>query len=105
MTPQSQAIEFPAPGIVPYRGGCVTEPALFALDYLVHWRANVAVRGVVHEDVPVLAFLRDVERAPEAFGVTAAEARVARERFLDGAGQALEAEGGQRAWLAKEFGL
>ena len=103
MTPAEPAIRFPSPGLVPYRGGCVTEPALFALDHLVNWRADVTVRGVRHADVNVLSFLRDVLHAPQAHGVTHEDALEARARFLEGAGQALEAEGGQRAWLVREL--
>ena len=97
------AIHFPSPGMVPYRGGCVTEPAFFALDYLVNWRADVTVNGEVHPDTPVLALLKAVAADPQRYGVSAGQAQAARERFLEQAGQTLEQEGGQRAWLEKEF--
>ena len=97
------AISFPSPGIAPYKGGCVTEPAFFALDYLVHWRADVTVNGEVHSDTPVLALLKAIAADPQSYGVSAGQAQAARERFLEQAGQTLEQEGGQRVWLEKEF--
>lgn len=101
--PQSGAIRFPSPGVSPYKGGCVTEPAFFALDYLVNWRADVTVDRQLHRGVQVLTLLKAVLADPEAHGVSAEEAQAAKERFLEQAGQALVQEGGQRAWLEKEF--
>ncbi|MBB5233453.1 hypothetical protein [Deinococcus budaensis] len=98
------AVSFPAPGRIPYPGGCVLEPGPYALDYLLNWRADVTVRGVSHADTPVFALLRDLLADPAAHGLTPAEAGAARDRFLALAGQALEAEGGDPAWLAREFG-
>lgn len=103
MTPATDAIRFPSPGIAPYKGGCVTEPAFFALDHLVHWRADVTVGEQLHPDTPVLELLKAVLADPQRYGVSAEAARAARDRFLDQAGQALEQEGGQRAWLEREF--
>ncbi|WP_407570763.1 hypothetical protein [Deinococcus altitudinis] len=107
MTPSpvtsTDAIFFPSPGIAPYKGGCVTEPAFFALDYLVNWRADVMVGGTMHPGAPVLPLLKAVLADPQAYGVSAADAQAARGRFLDQAGQALVQEGGQRTWLEKEF--
>ncbi|GGJ60789.1 hypothetical protein [Deinococcus aquiradiocola] len=103
MTQTQDAVRFPSPSIVPYRGGCVTEPAFFALDYLVKWRADVTVGGQAFTDVEVLPLLREVLADPARYGVSAADAEAARERFLDQAGQALVQEGGQRAWLEREF--
>ena len=107
MTPspdlQTEAIRFPSPGTLPYKGGCVTEPAFFALDYLVNWRADVTVSGTLHADTPVLPLLKAVLANPQAYGVSAEDAQAAKGRFLDQAGQALVQEGGQRAWLGKEF--
>lgn len=99
----AHAISFPSPGIVPYKGGCVTEPAFFALDYLANWRADVTVNGKLHPDAPVLALLKAIAADPQSYGVSARQAQAARERFLEQAGQTLEQEGGQRAWLEKEF--
>ncbi len=99
----TSAISFPSPGTVPYRGGCVTEPAFFALDYLVNWKADVTVNGEVHTDTPVLELLKAIAADPQSYGVSAGQAQAARERFLEQAGQTLEQEGGQRAWLEKEF--
>ncbi len=98
------AITFPSPGLSPYKGGCVTEPAFFALDYLVHWTADVTVGGQLHRGTGVLDLLKLIVADPANYGVSPAEAQAARERFLDQAGQTLEQEGGQRAWLEKEFG-
>ena len=96
-------VVFPAPPNPRYPGGCTLEPAAFALDFLVHWRADVRVGPVVHQDVVVLDVLRDVTRDPLKFGVTAEAARAAKERFLEWAGQVLEREGGDVRWLEREF--
>ncbi len=101
--PQTEAVRFPSPGIAPYKGGCVTEPAFFALDYLVNWKADVTVGGTLHADTPVLPLLKAVLADPQAYGVSAGDAQAAKERFLDQAGQTLIQEGGQQAWLEKEF--
>lgn len=99
----SATIEFPSPPPPVYPGGCTLEPAPFALDFLVKWRADVRVAGRAFTDVVVLDLLRDVGRDPAAFGVTPDVARGARERFVRLAGQALEREGGDAAWLEREF--
>ena len=99
----TDAIRFPSPGITPYKGGCVTEPAFFALDHLVNWKADVTVGGSLHPGAPVLPLLKAVLADPQAYGVSSGDAQAARQRFLDQAGQALVQEGGQRAWLEKEF--
>lgn len=103
--PVYMSITFPSIGRIPYGGGCVTEPALFALNYLLTYRADLQVGGQTLPQVPVADTLKDVLARPEHYGVSAAQARDAVERFLAQAGEALEAEGGQRGWLAKEFGL
>ncbi|ANE43731.1 hypothetical protein [Deinococcus puniceus] len=97
------AVTFPAPNRIPYPGGCVLEPGPYALDYLLKWRADVIIGGTVHADMPVFPLIRALLADPAAHGVTQAEAEAARERFLEVAGQALTAEGGQLAWLAREF--
>lgn len=96
-------VSFPSPGLVPYRGGCVTEPAFFALDHLVNWRADVTVAGQLYPGAPVLPLLKAILADPAAYRVSAEQARAAQARFLEQAGQTLEQEGGQRAWLEKEF--
>lgn len=98
------AVVFPAPGRIPYPGGCVLEPGPYALDYLLKWRADVTVRGERQADTPVFERLRALLADPAAHGLTHAEAEAARDRFVALAGQALEAEGGDPAWLAREFG-
>lgn len=98
------AITFPAPGRIPYPGGCVLEPGPYALDFLLRWRADVTVAGQVHADTPVFPLLREVLADPARHGVTRGEAEAARDRFLTLAGQALAAEGGDPAWLEREFG-
>ncbi|WP_161880297.1 hypothetical protein [Deinococcus alpinitundrae] len=100
MTP---TITFRAPGLVPYTGGCVTEPAFFALDYLVHYRSDMQVGEQRLHEVNVLETLRAVLADPAAHGLSRTDAEAARERFLEQAGQALVAQGGQVAWLEKEF--
>ena len=104
MSAQTEGISFAAPGLVPYLGGCVTEPAFFALDYLVHYRADVTVGGRLYPDAEVLALLKNVLAQPHTYGVTLQAAQAASVRFVEQAGQALEAEGGQVAWLEKELG-
>ncbi|MGI8747759.1 MAG: hypothetical protein ACR2J4_05330, partial [Deinococcus sp.] len=69
------AISFPSPSIVPYPGGCVTEPAFFALDYLVKWRSDVTVGGEMHRDTPVLPLLRALLADPAGHGVSLEEAQ------------------------------
>lgn len=98
------AVTFPAPRRIPYPGGCVLEPGPYALDYLLRWPAAIRVHGRDLGEQPVYPFLKGLLADPAAHGVTTAEAAAARDRFLDVAGQALEAEGGQRAWLVREFG-
>ncbi|WP_034384689.1 hypothetical protein [Deinococcus sp. YIM 77859] len=97
------AVTFPAPGLIPYPGGCVLEPGPYALDYLLRWRADVTVNGEVYPQTPVFPLLRELLANPAAHGLTAAQAQAARDRFLTLAGQALAAEGGDPAWLAREF--
>ena len=102
---EADSISFPSPGIVPYKGGCVTEPAFFALDHLVNWKADVMVAGQLHKQTPVLPLLKAILANPAAYRVTAGQASAAQARFLEQAGQTLEQEGGQRAWLEKEFAV
>ncbi|PNY82694.1 hypothetical protein [Deinococcus koreensis] len=97
------AITFPAPPRIPYPGGCVLEPGPYALDYLLKWPADITVNGQLHSGEPVYPFLRSLLADPAAHGVTQADAEAARDRFLNLAGQALQAEGGDPAWLAREF--
>jgi len=104
MTPPEPAVRFPAPGRIPYPGGCALEPGPYALDFLLKWRADVSVGGARHSGVPVFELLRDLLADPAAHGLTRADAEAARDRFLTLAGQALAAEGGDPAWLAREFG-
>lgn len=97
------AVVVPAPPQPRYPGGCSLEPAPFTLDFLVNWRADVGVNGVIHEGVVVLEFLRALLRAPESYGISPETAGHARERFLELAAPLLEQQGGQRAWLEREF--
>ncbi|AAF11347.1 MULTISPECIES: hypothetical protein [Deinococcus] len=97
------AVSFSGPRRIPYPGGCVTEPAPYALDYLLKWPADVTVNGEVHHGKPVFPFVQELLADPAAHGLTPAEAGAARDLFVDLAGQALEAEGGKREWLRREF--
>jgi hypothetical protein len=99
-----EKIIFTVPTSIPYKGGCVTEPAFFALDHLVNYRADVTVAGQLYPDARVLDLLRAVLQGPAAYHVSPAEAQAARERFTTQAGQALVQEGGRVEWLEKEFG-
>ncbi|MDL2345201.1 hypothetical protein QOL99_13730 [Deinococcus sp. MIMF12] len=103
MTSPTPAIAFRAPGRIPYPGGCVLEPGPYALDYLLKWTTDVTVAGTLYPDAPVFGLLRGVLADPAAHGVTPQEAEAARDRFLMLAGQALAAEGGDPAWLEREF--
>ncbi|WP_221091447.1 hypothetical protein [Deinococcus aquaedulcis] len=96
-------ITFPAPGRIPYPGGCVLEPAPYALDWLLRWSADVTVEDRVYPQTPVVPLLQALLRDPAAHGITQADAEDARDRFLALAGPALEAEGGCTEWLAREL--
>ena len=100
----SPAVSFSGPKRIPYPGGCVTEPAPYALEYLLKWPADVTVNGEVHPNRQVFPFVRELLADPARFGLTQADAEAARDLFVELAGQALEAEGGDRAWLRWEFG-
>ncbi|WP_339096396.1 hypothetical protein WDJ50_03560 [Deinococcus sp. VB142] len=100
MTP---AIHFSGPPKIPYPGGCVLEPAPYALEYLLIWPADVTVKGKVYPNKKVFPFLRELLSDPAAYGLTHAEAEAGRDLYLQLAGQALEQEGGQVEWLEREF--
>lgn len=97
------AVTFPGPPRVPYPGGCVLEPAPYALEYLLIWPADITVKGKVYGNRQVFPFLRELLADPAAFGLNREEAEVARDRYLTLAGQALSAEGGDPEWLRREF--
>ncbi|MFC4425595.1 hypothetical protein [Deinococcus navajonensis] len=99
----SAAVTFAGPRRVPYPGGCVVEPGPYALDYLLKWTTDVTVAGVVHPDVAVFPLLRQLLADPAAAGLTLEQAQQARDLYLQLAGQALAQEGGDPAWLAREF--
>ncbi|AIZ45669.1 hypothetical protein QR90_12195 [Deinococcus radiopugnans] len=98
------AVTFPAPRRIPYPGGCVLEPGPYALDYLLSWPAVLTVNRKPYPEQPVYPLIRELLADPAAHGLTLTEAQAARDRFLELAGQALEAEGGDRRWLEREFG-
>lgn len=79
------------------------EPAPYALDYLVKWRGDVVIGDKTYAFVPVLEFVRSLVARPEEYGVTPEQAAQARQSFLTLAGGALEAEGGDVAWLEREL--
>ncbi len=97
------AVQFSGPRKIPYPGGCVLEPAPYALEYLLKWPADVTVNGTVHRNVEVFPFVRELLADPQQHGLTPQQAHAARDLYLTLAGQALEQEGGQRAWLEREF--
>lgn len=97
------AVTFPGPPRIPYPGGCVLEPAPYALEYLLMWPADITVKGEVYRNQKVFPFLRGLLADPGAYGLTPEEAAAARDRYLSLAGQALEAEGGDVRWLEREF--
>lgn len=96
-------VEFPSVPAPSYPGGCTLEPGPYALDHLVRWRADVKLGERVVRNAPVLALLREVSADPAGHGVTPDEADEAVARFLAQGGQVLEREGGDAAWLAREF--
>ncbi|RJF72970.1 hypothetical protein D3875_16905 [Deinococcus cavernae] len=97
------AVSFSGPKKIPYPGGCVLEPAPYALEYLLIWPADITVKGQVFRNRQVFPFLQELLADPAKFDLTRADAEAARDLYLNLAGQALEAEGGQRAWLEREF--
>lgn len=101
MTPP--AVSFSGPKRIPYPGGCVLEPAPYALEYLLKWPTDITVNGQTYSNKQVFPFIRDLLADPAKFGITAQDAAAARELYLQLAGQALEQEGGQREWIEKEF--
>ncbi len=101
----SDTIHFASIAHIPYGGGCATEPALFTLNYLLDYRADMQVGGQRLPQAPVAQTLRDVLTRPEHYGVSPGTARRACDQFIEQGGQALEAVGGDRAWLAKELTL
>lgn len=103
MTNPTPAVHFSGPRKIPYPGGCVLEPAPYALEYLLKWPADITVKGQVYKNEQVFPFVRGLLADPQKYGLSAAEAEAARDLYLELAGQALEQEGGQREWLAKEF--
>lgn len=99
------AVSFSGPRRIPYPGGCVLEPAPYALEYLLVWPADITVKGKVIENQQVFPFIKELLADPAKFDLTPAEAQAARDLYLRLAGQALEAEGGDVAWLRREFGM
>ncbi len=97
------AVFFSGPKRIPYLGGCVTEPAPYALEYLLKWPADITVKGKVYENKPVFSFVQELLKEPATYDLTPAEAEAARDLYLDLAGQTLKAEGGNPDWLLKEF--
>ncbi|MDV6373851.1 hypothetical protein [Deinococcus arenicola] len=97
------AVTFPAPGRIPYPGGCVLEPGPYALDYLLKWPAELSVNGVAYPEQPLYPLIRELLADPASHGIDLADAQAARDRFVELAGQALEAEGGDQRWLEREF--
>ncbi|MFC4636875.1 hypothetical protein [Deinococcus hohokamensis] len=99
----SPAVTFAGPRRIPYPGGCVLEPGPYALDYLLRWTTDVTVAGVVHSNAAVFPLIRQLLTDPAAHGLRPEQAAQARDLFLQLAGQALAQEGGDPAWLAREF--
>ncbi|GHG00181.1 hypothetical protein GCM10017783_10370 [Deinococcus piscis] len=98
-------ITFPSLPAVPVPRSCSLDPALYALDWVLNWAADVNVAGQPHAAVPVFPLLRRIRHDPATYGVSPAEAQAAAERFMAEATAALEAEGGRREWLEREFGV
>lgn len=100
---KAPAVSFSGPPKIPYPGGCVLEPAPYALEYLLIWPADITVNGKVYPNQKVFPFIRELLANPAAHGMKPADAEAARELYLHLAGMALEAEGGDVAWLEREF--
>ena len=60
MTPAPPAVQFSGPKRIPYPGGCVLEPARYALEYLLIWPADVTVAGKVYPNRKVYEFVREL---------------------------------------------
>lgn len=99
----TRAVDFSGPKQIPYPGGCVLEPAPYALEYLLIWPTDITVNGKVYANQKVFPFIQELLADPAQYGITAQEAEAARDQYLELAGQALEQEGGRREWLEKEF--
>lgn len=97
------AVTFSGPKRIPYPGGCVLEPAPYALEYLLKWPTDITVKGEVLKNQKVFPFIRALLADPGKYGLSAEEAAEARDLFVRLAGEALEQEGGQRQWLEKEL--
>lgn len=96
-------VSFHGPKRIPYPGGCVLEPAPYALEYLLKWPTDIMVGGQEYKNKQVFPFIRELLADPAKFGITQQDAEAARDLYLNLAGQELEQEGGQRQWLVKEF--
>ena len=99
----SQQIVFPSIPALPTLASCSVDGAGVTLDWLLAWQADVQIGEQVIAGRPVFEVLRDVQRDPMAFGVSAAAAAQAVQRFTAQAGPALEAEGGDVGWITREF--
>lgn len=79
------------------------EPGPYALDYLLRWPADVTINGQLHADVPVFPLIRQLLSDPASHGLSLEQAQQARDLYLRLAGEALRQEGGDPAWLEREF--
>lgn len=78
---------------------CGADPGLYVLHWLLDWQGEVTAGGQSYRG-PVVERVRDMVQRPEAYGVSRQAAQAAAKRLLSQADPALEAEGGQRVWLA-----
>ncbi|CAM3180014.1 hypothetical protein DEDE109153_01525 [Deinococcus deserti] len=79
------------------------EPGPYALDYLLRWTADVTINGQLHADVPVFPLIRQLLSDPALYSLSPGQAQEARDLYLRLAGEALRQEGGNPAWLEREF--
>lgn len=103
MSGDSPSIRFPSLPASAIPRACSLDSALYTLQMILDWQADVEVAGTTHSQVGVFELLRRVLHDPAAYGVSAAEAQAAANRFTEQVAPALEAEGGRREWLEREW--
>ena len=99
----SERIRFPSLPASVIPRACSLDAALYTLETILSWQADVEIAGQLYPQATVFDLLRRVRHDPAAYGVSAAEAQAAADRFTEQVAPALEAEGGQREWLVREW--
>lgn len=97
------SIRFPSLPAAAIPRSCSLDAALYTLQLILEWQADVEVAGQLYSHVSVFALLRRVWHDPAAYGVTAAEAQAAADRFIEQVSPVLESQGGRQEWLEREW--